>query len=323
MFNGLQALFHPDQYQGWGKSRKYFEGWYFKVVNAEESVALAFIPGIAMDENGLKQAFVQVLDGKKRTATYYKFDADTFIPESRKFELKIGQNFFSNDVLRLNLPTVTGELHFSDRTKWPSTFFSPGIMGPYSFVPFMECYHGILSMDHRIDGKLLLNGENVDFTNGRGYMEKDWGKSFPTAYFWLQTNHFSQPGISLKASVAKIPWMGSSFIGFIAGVWFHDQLVQFTSYNGSRLVQSFADQQVVKLIFENRKYSLEICAHREKSTQLAAPILGLMDGRIEESMTSLIDIKIFDKKNHTILLSDTGRNAGLEVAGTIKELTSP
>lgn len=323
MFNGLRALFHPDQYQGWGKSRKYFEGWYYKVVNAEESKALAFIPGIAMDENRLKQAFVQVLDGKKRTAAYFKFDADTFIPEAKKFELRIGQNYFSNDVLRLNLPTVTGELHFSDRTTWPNTFFSPGIMGPYSFVPFMECYHGILSMDHRIDGKLLLNGKTVDFTNGRGYMEKDWGKSFPSAYFWLQTNHFSQPGISLKASVAKIPWMGSSFIGFIAGVWFHDRLFQFTTYNGSKLIQSFADQQVVKLVMENKNFRLEICAHRVKNTQLASPILGLMDGRIEESMTSLIDVQLFDRKSHNLLLSDTGRNAGLEVAGTINALIFP
>jgi len=323
MFQRFQALFHPDQYQGWRKSRKYFEGWYFKVVNADESKALAFIPGIAMDENGLKQAFVQVLDGKKRTADYYKFDAADFKPEVKIFELQIGQNYFSNDVLRLNLPTAKGELHFTDRTTWPSSFYSPGIMGPYSFVPFMECYHGILSMDHHIEGKLQLEGETVDFTNGRGYMEKDWGKSFPSAYFWMQTNHFSQQGISLKASVAKIPWMGSTFIGFIAGIWLHDRLIQFTTYNGSRLVQSFAGQQQVRLVFENRNHRLEILAHREKSTLLASPILGLMDGRIEESMTSLIDVKLFDKKSHAVLLSDTGRNAGLDVAGTIKELTFP
>ena len=323
MFQRFQALFHPDQYQGWRKSRRYFEGWYFKLVNADESKALAFIPGIAMDENGLKQAFVQVLDGKKRTADYYKFDAADFKPEVKKFELQIGQNYFSNDVLRLNLPTAKGELHFTDRTTWPSSFYSPGIMGPYSFVPFMECYHGILSMDHHIEGKLQLEGETVDFTNGRGYMEKDWGKSFPSAYFWMQTNHFSQPGIALKASVAKIPWMGSTFIGFIAGIWLHDRLIQFTTYNGSKLVQSFADQQEVRLAFENRNHRLEILAHREKSTLLASPILGLMDGRIEESMTSLIDVKLFDKKSHAVLLSDTGRNAGLEVAGTIKELTFP
>jgi len=135
-----------------------------------------------------------------------------------------------------------------------------------------------------------------------------------------KAERISKDGISLKASVAKIPWMGSSFIGFIAGVWFHDRLIQFTTYNGSKLVQSFADQHVVKLVFENRNYRLEILAHREKSTQLAAPILGLMDGRIEESMTSLNDVQLFDRKNHKLLLSDTGRNAGLEVAGEINSL---
>jgi len=323
MYNRLQALFHPDQFHGWGKSKKYFEGWYYKVVNASETKALAFIPGIAMAENGTKQAFVQVMDGKKRTAEYHKFEAPEFQPKAGKFEIEIATNFFSNDTMRLDLPNAVGQLHFSDRILWPDKWYSPGIMGPYSFVPFMECYHGILSMDHRIDGHLIIHGESIDFTNGRGYMEKDWGQSFPSAYFWMQTNHFSEPGISLKASVAKIPWMGGSFVGFIAGIWMNGQLIQFTTYNGSKLIKSYADQNEVKLIMENRKYRLEIIAHREKSTQLASPILGFMDGRIQESMTSLIDVQLYDKKNHNIILLDTGRNAGLEVAGKIKEITIP
>jgi len=41
---------------------------------------------------------------------------------------------------------------------------------------------------------------------------------------------------------------------------------------------------------------LEILAKREKSTQLASPILGFMDGRIEESMTSEIEIELVDKR---------------------------
>jgi len=176
-------------------------------------------------------------------------------------------------------------------------------------------------MDHRIEGQLKLNDEIVDFTDGRGYMEKDWGQSFPSAYFWMQTNHFSQPGISIKASVAKIPWMGGSFVGFIAGVWLNDCLIQFTTYNGSKLLQSYADHYEVKLVMENRKFRLEILAHRETTTQLASPILGLMDGRIEESMTSLIDVQLYDKESHTYLLHDVGRNAGLEVAGNIGEIT--
>lgn len=323
MIKSLQPLFHPDQFQGWGKNKRYFEGWYFKVVNASETKALAFIPGIAVDVNRMKQAFVQVIDGKKQTAEYHKFDSTEFIPKSGKFELEIGHNLFSNDTIKLDLPTANGELHFFDPTPWPDSWYSPGIMGPFSFVPFMECYHSILSMDHTIEGQLTIHGELVDFTNGRGYMEKDWGKSFPSAYFCMQSNHFSEPCISLKASVAKIPWLGSSFVGFIAGVWFHDRLFQFTTYNGSKLVKSYVGHDEVKLILENRKYRLEILAHREKVTQLASPILGFIYGRINESMTSTIDVQLYDKKSRNLILLDIGRNAGLEVAGKIKDITVP
>ena len=41
----------------------------------------------------------------------------------------------------LDLPNIKGKISFGDLFRWPSNLFSPGIMGPYSFVPFMECYH--------------------------------------------------------------------------------------------------------------------------------------------------------------------------------------
>jgi hypothetical protein len=121
-------------------------------------------------------------------------------------------------------------------------------MGPYACVPFMECYQGIISMDHVINGELVIDGERIDFTNGRGYMEKDWGRSFPSAYFWMQSNHFSEAGISLKCSVAKIPWMRGSFVGFIAGVWLKDRLIRFTTYNQSKLRKSYADERNVEIV---------------------------------------------------------------------------
>jgi tocopherol cyclase len=46
----------------------------------------------------------------------------------------------------------------------------------------------------------------------------------------------------------------------------------------------------------------------------------MMDGRIEESMTSTMEVKITDKKSKSILLQDCGRNAGLEVAGDIRQI---
>jgi hypothetical protein len=136
----------------------------------------------------------------------------------------------------------------------------------------------------------------------------------------LQTNHFSEPGISLKISVAKIPWIRKSFVGFIAGFWLQDRLVRFTTYNNSVLQKSFADNDKVEIVIENKNYRLEILGHRDRATSLASPILGLMDGRIEESMTSKTEVQLYDKKSRQIIFNDTGRNTGLEVAGKIGEI---
>lgn len=320
MFKRLHAFFNPEEFQGWNKKRKYFEGWYFKIVNAAETQAFAIIPGIAMNEHGKKQAFIQLLDGKKKTAVYHKFDAALFVPAPKQFFISVDSNRFSETGLLLNLPDIKGELYFSENVPWPKPFYSPGIMGPYAFAPFMECYHGIVSMDHVINGTLELSGEKIDFNDGRGYIEKDWGRSFPSAYFWLQTNHFSEPGISIKASVAKIPWIRKAFTGFIAGVWLKDKLIRFTTYNRSVLKKSFADKEKLELVMENSRYRLEILAHRDNATALASPILGLMDGRIEESMTAVTEVMLSDKKSRQVLLNDKGRNTGLEIAGKIDEI---
>ena len=315
----IKALFNAEQYHGWNKKKNYFEGWYFKVISKDEKHAFAIIPGIAMDDQS-KHAFVQVLDGKQRKSRYHKFDANQFVPSPGKFEVQLGNNYFSKTHIKLALEDFQADLHFKNQIPWPSSLVSPNIMGPFTFVPFMQCYHGILSMDHRIEGKIIYEGKEIDFTGGKGYMEKDWGRSFPSAYIWMQSNHFSESNISLKSSVAKIPWLGSSFVGFIAGIYLKDRIIQFTTYNFSKLRKSAVNDKEVNIILENPKHHLEIRAIRSESTELASPIQGFMDGRIEESMEAQLHVKLTHKKTAEILLEDVGHNAGLEVAGKIEEI---
>lgn len=40
------------------------------------------------------------------------------------------------------------------------------IMGPFRFVPFMQCRHSVYSMRHRIDGQLTVNAQQYVFNNG-------------------------------------------------------------------------------------------------------------------------------------------------------------
>jgi hypothetical protein len=316
----LHAMFHPGEYHGWGRKRRYFEGWYYKVINRQEDRAYAFIPGIAMNETGEQHAFVQVLDGKKKLAEYHTFPPEAFRPCSGRMDILIGGNRFTPDLLELDLPDIRGKLEFSGMVPWPVRWYSPGIMGPYAFVPFMECYHGILSMDHAISGELFMSGKKIDFTGGRGYLEKDWGHSFPSAYIWMQTNHFTRTGISFKASVAKIPWMGSSFTGFIAGFWDGARLFPFTTYNGTKMEKCFADQDSAELVLQNNHFHLEVLVRRDHATSLASPIGGMMDGRISESMTSDLELRLTDLKKNQIIFRDKARNVALELAGKIEEI---
>ena len=89
-------------YHGWGRSKKFFEGWYYKIVDDTQTNAFAIIPGIAMDENGNKQSFIQVLDGKNLKADYFKFDSKEFKPNPKKHDLHIAENHFSMTNISLN-----------------------------------------------------------------------------------------------------------------------------------------------------------------------------------------------------------------------------
>ena len=84
---------YPALFQGehnLKKTKNYFEGWYFKQVSPEHSIA--FIPGICI-EAGKKSAFIQIITN---TQSYYiPFDFSDFHFSHVPFFIEIGENYFS------------------------------------------------------------------------------------------------------------------------------------------------------------------------------------------------------------------------------------
>ena len=185
----------------------------------------------------------------------------------------------------------------------------------------MECYHAVLSFDHKIEGYIEINGIKRDFNDGRGYIEKDWGSSMPSSWIWMQTNHFQKEGISLFGSIANIPWLKSYFTGYIFGLLYDNNIYRFTTYNGAKLDKLNVDEDKIEIKIANKKYILEIDAKRTEGVDLPAPYLGEMTSRVNESLNSNINLKFY-KKDSEIIFSGTGRNAGLEFVGNVNELLS-
>jgi hypothetical protein len=94
-----------------------------------------------------------------------------------------------------------------------------------------------------------------------------------------------------------------------------DRLVQFTTYNGTRLRKCFADQHHVQVVLQNRKHELVIHVERDGATSLASPMNGMMEGRIEESMTSKMNIQLTERRKGLLLYEGNGNHAAVEVAG--------
>lgn len=323
----FRGIMNPSLYHGKGRKPPFFEGWYYKIVSPDEKSIFAVIPGVSISPDPEdSHAFIQFFDGRSGRVEYMRFPLEDFHADRKILDIHIGKNRFKENLMELDLASsglkVRGRLEFSRLTPWPVTLRSPGIMGWYAWVPGMECFHGIISMDHIIRGRLSINEENKDFFNGRGYTEKDWGRSFPKAWIWSQTNHFSEPGISLFASLAVIPWIRRPFPGFIVGFLYQGHLYRFATYTGARVEHLDLTEEKVSWAVGDRNYRLEMHAWRRNGGSLHAPTTTGMKGRILESLDARIEVRLHEKKKKDLLplFEGLGRNAGLESSGELDAL---
>ncbi|RMF58110.1 MAG: hypothetical protein D6748_09670 [Calditrichaeota bacterium] len=324
MFHFIRSTLAPQAYHGKGKKPPFFEGWYYKLVDSTTQHRIAVIPGLFLGETPEStQAFVQFFEGQRGEVTLFTFPLKAFQDTPYQLDFTIGDNRFTDSSIHLNLKSqrlqVSGSLTFKGVTPWPITLRSPGIMGWYAWAPFMQCYHGVVSLDHALVGKLQINEREIDFTGGRGYIEKDWGRAFPSAWIWVQSNHFSTVGTSLTASVAIIPWIRGAFPGFIIGLWHQNHLYRFATYTGAKITRLELREKEVLWIVQDKTHRLEMQARgSDKAGLLHAPTPQGMTRRIAETLDGEVQVRLFS--NGKLVLEDLGNHAGMEMVGNLEEL---
>ena len=260
-----------------------FEGWYYKQQANGETLAL--IVGKATDT-----AFIQVLTSEE------SFIVPFSLSEYRKGEergkgrgsetVRVGNNVFSSDGIKLDIKrnniTLSGELEFANLTP-----IKGDIMGPFRFVP-MECSHGVTSMKHDVNGRIILNGKEMNFNKGIGYIETDRGYSFPESYTWVHCNDFRESpshgfegDSSIMVSIAKIPFAGFHFTGCICVVWLDGKEHRLATYRGVKILRY--EHGAIEL--KQGKYHLKVTVNQQAAHSLASPKLGMMNGVIRESVS--------------------------------------
>lgn len=251
--------------------KEYFAGYYYK--HQKDDKTLCLIVGEA--DSG---KFIQVITNDfSQTVSFTK------------------GNVFSPSRIELNIQTpqlsLTGTIRYRNLT--PIRY---DIMGPFAFFP-MECRHEIVSMRHRLEGSVFLNGKEIDFTGGTGYSEGDSGCSFPSSYTWIQANDFVKP-CSIMASVAEIPLCGLHFQGCICVIWYRGKEYRLATYLGARAVLCTSKRIVIR----QGRYRLEIRVKKRNGFELSAPQKGEMTRTITESISCPAEFRFFIRNEMVLCL---------------------
>lgn len=310
----INKCLKPEIFQGKYEKKQYFEGWYYKITDSKGEASYAIIPGIAIGKWDT-HAFIQILDSNNKTS-YFHYDINDFSFNEKRFEIMIGDNYFSKSRLRLNIVgselSLQGDLYFCNVMQFPKSMFRPGIMGLFLYIPFMECYHDIINIQSDIIGHLKISGKTVDFTQGIGYIEKNWGKSMPKSWIWFQSNHFQPDNVSLFFSVAEIPFLFTSFQGFLAMFRYKDRVFMFTTYNCSRISKLYRNEKSLRITFRDCRFCMDIKITYADGAPIIAPVHGQMCRSIIESINAVVNVR-FSDKNGTVLYEGIGTNGGLEI----------
>lgn len=306
---------HPERYQT-GRRRPSFEGWYYKISAAEGRRAMAAIVGVSRGPDPAEDhAFIQVIRSEGPPPEYHRFPVDAFEAAPDRFHVRLRGSVFHAEGFDLVLPALEAHARFRDRVLWRPTPLAPGIMGPFSYLPFMECYHGLLCADAAVEGSWHDATGRHRLDGGRGYIEKDWGRSFPRAWIWTQTNLFGHRRASFMLSVATVPWLGFSFRGFLGFLLVEREFTAFATWTGASLNLLAAGEGHFRARILAGPHIIEAEGRRDDGQPLLAPVHGGMSRTILEDLSGTVSLRVLDRRGR-LLLEDTGRLAGLETVNT-------
>lgn len=295
---GIKTLYKSEVFQGNMKKRNYFEGYFFKCVSENAKEILSIIPGVSLEDEDT-HAFIQILRNSTGKSYYIKYPIKEFTFDKQALFLQIGENIFTQSYIRLNIHEdnldICGIVWFDNLQTVDNKLLRPGVMGPFRFLPFMECYHGVVSMNHNLKGTFSINHKPVSFTGGKGYIEKDWGTNFPESYIWMQSNNFVDPNLSVMLTIARIPCMRRHFTGFIACISIENKTRVFSTYTGAKIKQFIVEENDIFIEIKKGKERIQFKINNEQGKALVAPQKGAMKRTVYENLTSDMEVKVFYK----------------------------
>lgn len=301
------------------KKTDYFERWHIYLIDASKQYILSIIVGVLL-QGKEKYAFIQISSDIPHMNHIIKYPMESF--SYTNDSVVIENNILSRDFIQLDLNEehfhLKGKINFSQGKQLETKFWSPGLMGPFKLLPFLKSYHEVLSLTHTIMGEINFNNKAINFDEGKGALDKDWGKSFPNVWIWMQCNHFQNHDAAIMVGVARMPVYFNYYTAFAMPFYFNDKVETYANYTGAHIAKLYRYKGYIHLIITEKSKVIDLKIFGKEDIPLVASPMGNLIRDVYEYTGAKVEVKV--TQGGRVVFEDIGEYAYLKIGGNTSKL---
>lgn len=315
----------------------FFEGWYLRVTLPSSASSFAFMFSIEAPDHGTMQLLTPSDNLHTRTLPTGRFtadkarlsvshwgypDADPRIRLSRSDNALQGYQLGatgSHGRFRGEKGLVQWGIDYRPLLTWGTRGTTRHTATWLSQLQLFEPGYQVL-MAHGVvtDGYIISEGVRVDVTDAVVYCEKNWGRSFPSRWWWVQANGFwDVRDLSVLAVGARRRVLtGVETVGMIA-IHYNGEMYEFANWSCESLrweVGKWGSWKAWSVAWTG--HVVEIVAHtEEKPVGVLGPSENGMVFNVQDCARGLLSVTLRDEKGDLVLDNVCCDNAQVEVGG--------
>lgn len=293
----------------------HFEGWYYRFTEQDHMSSWVVIVAYWRDSTGADRAFIELLHHPSGTIykqVYESFDIDYIQTYKGRFQLWVGDTFFSAHKIKGSFIDQAGtqielDIDIDQCARWGAPLdennrwtmgYATNLIGiplKWHINHLKSWSNGVIKIDH--DSHVLQDVAT--------HQEKNWGRSFPSQWIWMQSNVFEgRPDVAFALAGGPIVNSKQSPDGYILGIRWRDQFINWRSQDGHLFSFKDVDFYIAEdtaiwtLKVEGFYYKAEVKASASVHDLIVVDVPadgGLKAGAVE-SLNAEVDI-ILSKRN--------------------------
>ncbi|MEE3719506.1 tocopherol cyclase family protein [Tumidithrix elongata RA019] len=316
----------PHSHYHWNRGvGRFFEGWYYRVTLPEIQQSFAFMYAIDDPQGHTPHSggSVQVLgiDDKQIWRTFpntkdFHADRDRLYLEHWN---RRGEGYSASDLHnkgKISDP-VHGECDWDYEMVsvdgWGNPKRPTATMGFYSYLSIFEPGWQILMARGLATGAIAWQGKTYEFANAPAYIEKNWGRSFPKKWFWIQCNAFpNHEDLSITVAGGIREHFGIATQVAMVGINHQGKFYNFMPENSEIhcKIQPWGDWQIEA---SSKNQQVEIIAKTEDlGTWIMVPSATGLQYLCRDTTKGSLQVTL---KSQGQTIKATSQLAGLEVGG--------